>query len=771
LKSFFLLLFFSVASFSRTLGGDALVLRGTITDAVSGDPLPAAHVRIAGTSRGTITSPAGQYALHLEPGTYRIIVSMIGYAPDSADVALAAPATCNVRLHPSDIVLPELVVTAEDPAVEIIRRAIARKRHWVDKLASYQMDAFTRQVIHRDTAIASITESFSRGYWQHGDTLREVILQRRQTANVPGGFNFASVGRILNFNDDEVRFFGYSFVGPTAPDALDYYDVHLVRTHHDSKRDIFEIALKPRTRTTPLFQGTIHIADESYALVGVDVEPNEAFQIPFVKEKHLRYKQHFASYQDDIWLPIDIRIVADVTVGMVGISIPRFGFEQTSVITEYVVNPQLPDSIFRRARLTVDSSATRPDSTFWASHVVLPLTPEEKHAYASLDSTQSLDVQFRPGGVTLSVGGDGGVATPVLRYADVAFNRVEGLHLGVHFDGALAPTVDARAAIAYGFSCKATTYAFGGSLFTSAAHKLGVSIDGYRGVEPNPEAGFFGPLVNSVTSLFFKNDYCDYHVVEGWRTGISFAPRTNLSGSLVFTDELHTSVTASTDYSFFSRSRSYRLNGPIHDGTMRSVALSLRYGEPEMPLNVGTRNGLDVSFEYSSPRFAGSDFDFTRVEACATLFVPTAHSILFSPGFSVRIAGGVSGGMPPVQRAFTIESASSYIGPFGVMRALDVKEFAGTSYLACNIEHNFRSLPFLALGIPFLYERSIEFIVHGGAAQTWDTKGLSLPTTSGWYGEAGFGLNRLFDVFRADCTWRVTAPTGFRVTVSLGQIL
>jgi hypothetical protein len=748
------------------------LIHGTITDSLTGDPLPSAHVREAGTTRGTITSPSGQYALHLAPGMHRIVVSMIGYRPDTTDVTISGTTALNVRLRASDIVLPEIVVTGEDPAVEIIRRAIDRKRHWISKLGSYQMDAFTRQVIHRDTAIASVTESYTRGYWQQGDTLREVVLQRRQTANVPGSFNFASVGRIINFNDDEVRFFGYAFVGPTAPDALDYYTVHLVRTHHDRGHDIFEIALAPRSRVTPLFRGTIHIADESYALMGVDVEPNEAFQIPFVKEKHLRYKQQFAQYQDDIWLPIDIRIMADVRIGMVGISIPRFGFEQTSVITEYSINPQLPDSLFRRSRLVVDSSATHTDSSFWASHVVLPLTPAERHAYASLDSAQSLEVQFRPGGVTMTLGGDAGPATALLQYADLSFNRVEGLHLGIQYDEAVLPVLSARAGVAYACSRKSTSYAFGGSVFTSAAHTLGISVDGYRKVECRPEAGFYGPLLNSLTSLLFKNDYPDYYAAEGWRTSLLFAPSRRISTSLTFVNELHSALANATEYSLFSRSRSYRANEPIAEGMLRSLVLTMRLGEAAVPLNLATRDAIELTWEYSSPHFARSGFDFTRLEGCATLTVPTfSRSTLFSPGFVFRIAGGISSGTLPLQRSFTLESASSWIGPVGVMRGMEVKEFSGTSYVAVNAEHNFRSLPFLALGIPFLYERSIEFIVHGGTARTWNRGALPLLTASGWYGEVGFGINRLFDLLRADCTWRLTSPTGFRFTLSLAQIL
>ena len=105
------------------------------------------------------------------------------------------------------------------------------------------------------------------------------------------------------------------------------------------------------------------------------------------------------------------------------------------------------------------------------------------------------------------------------------------------------------------------------------------------------------------------------------------------------------------------------------------------------------------------------------------------------------------------------------------MRAMGVKEFAGTSYVAFNVEQNFRTIPFLALGIPFLYNNNLEFLLHGGAAQTWKAGPLPLHTSDGWYYEVGFGIGRIFDILRADFTWRLTAPTGFAFSLGVATVL
>jgi hypothetical protein len=101
---------------------------------------------------------------------------------------------------------------------------------------------------------------------------------------------------------------------------------------------------------------------------------------------------------------------------------------------------------------------------------------------------------------------------------------------------------------------------------------------------------------------------------------------------------------------------------------------------------------------------------------------------------------------------------------------MDVKEFGGTRYIAVNVEHNFRSLPFLALGLSFLTENNIELVVHAGAAQSWNDGTLLINTTDGIYSEAGFGISRIFELFRLDFTWRLSSPNNFRFCLSAANL-
>jgi outer membrane cobalamin receptor len=99
-------------------------LRGYVRDAETGETLLQANVVINGTTRGTATNNAGYYILRgLDPGTYTVVFSYIGYQTRSDTVTLAAgeERRLDVQLPPQDFQTEEVVVTGEAEAEEAER--------------------------------------------------------------------------------------------------------------------------------------------------------------------------------------------------------------------------------------------------------------------------------------------------------------------------------------------------------------------------------------------------------------------------------------------------------------------------------------------------------------------------------------------------------------------------------------------------------------------------------------------------------------------------
>jgi len=85
-----------------------VTVRGTVTDATTGEPLIGVNILIEGTQQGTTTDASGNYTLQVPGGDAVLVVSYIGYA--SKSVPVAGQSTINVQLDPSVSELQEIVV-------------------------------------------------------------------------------------------------------------------------------------------------------------------------------------------------------------------------------------------------------------------------------------------------------------------------------------------------------------------------------------------------------------------------------------------------------------------------------------------------------------------------------------------------------------------------------------------------------------------------------------------------------------------------------------
>jgi len=117
------------------LGGPAAAqesasLRGYVRDASTGETLLQANVVVTETGEGTATNNEGYYTLRgLEPGTYTVVVSYIGFRRRSEEVRLEAgeERRLDVELAPADLQTDEVVVTGASDA-EAAERQIGTDR-------------------------------------------------------------------------------------------------------------------------------------------------------------------------------------------------------------------------------------------------------------------------------------------------------------------------------------------------------------------------------------------------------------------------------------------------------------------------------------------------------------------------------------------------------------------------------------------------------------------------------------------------------------------
>jgi hypothetical protein len=753
--------------------GQTFTISGKVKDAATGEALAAASIRVIGTSRGTIANVNGEYRLSLAQGDYAVAFIFIGYRTDTIRASVTRNLEIDMRLTPSPVQLAEVEIVGEDPAVAIMRKVIDNKQKWMDTLHTYQFESFTRQVLRRDTAIASIMEAYTTGYWQKGDTLRETVKQKRQTQNIPGTQNFTAIGGIVNFYDDDVRFGGYMFVGPTSHEAFEYYNFTLEKTRHQQGTDIFVIKITPKARTIPLFRGSISVSDESFALVGVEVSPNEAYTIPFVNEVQLTYGQQFALMKNQYWMPVDIRIKGTLEIGLMGVHFPKIGIESNSAIYEYRINEPIPDTIFQKPRRLVAKEAAQFDSTFWVEHEILPLTSEEDSAYHKLDSTQTLEKQFKPTGALATLGD---LTNSFLKYIDLRFNRVEGLFVGGMIDqDSTFHQVKLSASLGYGISDKKPKGHLSAEYFFSENRITSLAVRLMRSISQMPDKETYAEFALGPSALIYQDDYLDYFYSSGWEVLIRAKPMNHVSAEIGVRSVSERNAFQNSDFSLFNRDRHYRPNPSIKEGMLRSLTTKVRYGNDPALLNLIATNYAEIELECSDKSLLPSHSSFVRAGFKTEYHFKTfLRRNMFAPTLTFKmVAGTLNGDLPP-QRMFALESPQSGLAGLGSLRGIVINEFAGDQQVTFSLEHNIRSIPFLWLNIPFLYKNNIEIITFTNCARVWTSS--SVPSiynrpTAGWYSEAGIGISRILGLLRLDITRRFTPLSDWVWTLGIATIL
>ncbi len=779
---------------ANAAGNQRVMIRGMVTDRASGEGLRFATVRLAGSAIGTMTDKGGGFVLRIEadrylqhtgrliPDSITLVGSMLGYASDTVQVALADSVVL-IELEERPLRSREVVVVAEDPAVNIMRRVLARKKVQSDTLKRYTYMLYTKFVAITDTTTAmrssglgdstvfSILESYSKGYVVRPDSYFNEIIQRRQTANISAGSNFVAFGTNLNLYDDELQIVNQTIVTPFHQNALDIYDFEL---RSDETDDVVEIAVRPSGVGRKAFVGTIFIDQRRNMPLEVRVEPNTAVNLPF--DAALKIRQTFVE-ASGVVMPEALSMQSTLQANILFILSPRLDLDLATYCYDYDFSGDFADDVFEQRRVEVTESAFVFDSTFWANNQKLPLRPEEQRAYEEIANLQENGDSVSSGFLNNYLGP---IATAFARLAREPFsgfddvfryNRIHGPYLGVGLWFRPDTAVDLQLRAGYGVYDH-RWYGYGKvTVFVDELQKWSVDASGYSHLARRDDENLVKANLITFTSALFGNDYGDYYYADGVEVGASYSwgqlrfteadryARPSMLRLFARSEYQHTAV-AQPLWSVFGGMQSRRNNPPAKDGHYSSVGFELYLNyRPERRI---ARNGLIMRTEHSNSALLPTDATFTRSELIT--FARTSTLPLWT--LDVAASVGWSWGDVTPQRYFSLESAVSGIAIGSAFRVMDVKEFYGDRYATLSLAHNFGEVIPGLLRIPNVASFGIEFITFGSVGwtqfrpSTLTSAEVVLPSTNVTrervYYEIGLGINRILLFFRFDVTARMS---------------
>jgi len=776
LKVFSLLTISFTSIFSFHIKAQDSEVSGKITDANTNKPLEYVTVQVADSNYGTTGELDGTYFIRLKNGPAKLIFSHIGYKTDTSYIYIEdSNIERNIFLKPSEIETDEIVVYGEDPAYEIIRKAIKYKKEFKKELNEYEYDAFSKFVIRSNQSdikikdstnnsglnIFGILESETKGYFRKPDEEKQIVTAKKETANVTRGF---AIPLIVNFYDEDIDLNEFKIPTPLADDAFDNYDFRLFGTTSIDSTIIYKIEVINRSDNVPALYGNIYIADSIFSLRKINLQTNNAGN-PRGFEKVI-FNQRFASYRDTkdkekiFWMPSDVHIFAKGSfVGLI-----KFEADVSTIVSDYQLNKKAPAGIFNDIIVKVLPDAKK-DSAYWAANGLIKNTNEEKSAYKKIeieDKKKDKEISIGLGRISY---GRYLYSEPVNYYH---YNKVEGsaLLFNALYRGPLN-RVNASGYFSYGTSDKKSKYVLNYRQRFFNDKRMSVSATFYDKIQPLSYPDFFhiSIFVNTVKALFLKEDKLDYFYTTGYDLGLNYNFIPQLGLRLNYNQQKQRTAYNNTNYSFFNTDNTFIPNPEINDAFQRSVGISLRVS-PNKYRGVDWGNGdisrfrvtnfpeLLLGFGYSGKDVLNSNF-YNRKFSVAlngnnffNNFLNFRYKMVFE---------SVSGQLPFQSLLFFNANTGTLDAPL-TFTTVKYQEFLGDKIFYLNFENNFGKL--FWGNIPIIKSLDLIGLFNMGRTQISDenfqysaSKNFSVPNDI--FMEAGFGISRIFDIFRLDFAWRL----------------
>jgi len=404
----FTLLVFSVlllcASHAR-----ATTVTGKVLDS-SGHPIAYASIYVQGTSHGTTSNFDGAYSLDLQPGEYALVFRSMGYRTMTHPITVAnSRIVLNITMSDATLQLKEVTIKAgEDPAYNMIRKAIKKRKFYRDQVKAYSCDVYIKAIqrltdkpkkllghditnddvdlIDTTHKIVYLSESVSKYNFRQPEDIKEEMISSKVSGDSKG-FSYNSASDLLfNFYDNVMTVENLSergFISPIAADAMTYYKYRLDGTYQENGVTVDKIEVIPRRKHDPVFRGYIYLEESGWRIYSTDVYLSKDAQIDFVDT--LVVNQTCIPVENDVWMPFNNKFSFHISA--LGF---KFNGLYIGVNTNYKLNPEFPKHFFKGETMSIDSTANKKDTMYWHDTRPVPLTVEEIDDYTKRDSIMKI---------------------------------------------------------------------------------------------------------------------------------------------------------------------------------------------------------------------------------------------------------------------------------------------------------------------------------------------------------------------------------------------
>lgn len=507
------LIIFSIGAFVAF--SQNTIIRGTITDRQTKEPLPSVNVVFVGTSIGVTTGLDGKFTLQTNKQFAQIQFSYLGYKPVIRNIKPGIEQTIDVRLVSESKVLDEVTVTGDkvkeryrnknNPAVDLIREVINHKGE--NRMSSYDYSEYeqyeklefalstdteklkkrklykkyqfffenqdTTKIYGKSLLPIYLQETLSDNYYRKDPSKKKTLIKAHKKVSFDDYIDNDGLSKYLNYiyqdidiYNNNIQLFTNQFLSPISEVAPMFYKFYLSDTVNVDGMDLYELTFVPRNDTDFLFQGMLYITmDGRYAVQGLDMSVNKHINLNWVREMHVL--QSFEQNETGRFNMVKSTIMADFGISKEGGGI--YG-ERIVSLKDFKINIPRPDSLYKGLAVVTLKQTQEGvyDEEFWNKQRHDSLTVQESKVYANVDSLQKIPSFRRTMDIaTLLLAGYKGFGWwevgPVNTF--YTFNPVEGFRM--RFGGRTTPRFNNKVYLetyaAYGFKDKRWKYFLSGT--------------------------------------------------------------------------------------------------------------------------------------------------------------------------------------------------------------------------------------------------------------------------------------------------------------------
>jgi len=663
MRSVFTALYFILVFLQSSAG----IVTGVVSDS-SGRPIPFAGISVKGQRISTGANQNGVYTLQLDPGNYTIICRHVGYARQERNITVTAgEQRLNFILLPQEVVMEEIVVKAggEDPAYAIIRKAIRKREEHLRDLRTYQCEVYSKGVMN----LRDFPSSFmgSKVDFEDGDTSKKKMIylsesvsrlsvggvDKRKTevisTRVSGqkdGFGFAG-SSFYSFYENNIRISNAlnprGFISPVSDQALQYYRYKWEGMFLEDGKWINQIKVTPKRTYEPCFSGHIQIVENEWAI--------HSLQLKLLKENQMAFADTLVIEQlcqpmgSDLWL-MQSQVLYPAVLFM--------GFDAygsfVNVYRNFQLNPKFPKGFWDQTVLKYEQGSNQKERRYWDSIRPVLLADAEREDYFRKDSLEQLRknpdyldsidrkrnkiriTELLLTGKTFSRQKERASFTIPSMIQAIGFNPAEGWLADLPMAYSKSYTdrkrISIRPHLRYGFSSKRW---FGwGSIRYTTGHKYRtvVGLSGGSRVFQFNQDNPIEPLQNTVSSLFYKNNFMKTYAAEYLRITLNKNLPKGIGLLLSGSYENRSPMENKTDFNWNPlRKRPYFPNYPTelgsqnfnrHQAAIVSAEIRFQPGAryielPDRIINIGSKWPLfTAGYVQGIQNLLGSDVDYRK---------------------------------------------------------------------------------------------------------------------------------------------------------------